>query len=712
MDKSYQPQESEDKTYKMWEDKGYFSPKPDKDKKPFTIIMPPPNANGALHIGHAVFVTLEDIMVRYHRMKGDATLWVPGADHAGIMTQVVYEKKLAEQGKTRFDLGREEFIKQTYEFSIQNKETMENQLRKLGASCDWERGKFTLDPEISKSVLLTFKKLYDDGLIYRGERIINWCIRCKTALSDLEVQHKEKQSKLYYIKYPIVDSDEFIVVATTRPETMLGDTAVAVHPDDKRYEQFIKRQVKIKLPLVNREIPLIADERIELEFGTGAVKITPAHDPLDFEIAKTHNLPVINVINQEAKITEKGGAYKGLKVKEAREKVLQDLEKLGLLEKEEDHQNSVSICERCKWPVEPLISKQWFVKAKELAKPAMEAVKSKEIEFIPERYEKVYFHWMENIRDWCISRQIWWGHRIPVWYCECGEVIVEVEPPKKCPKCKSKELKQDPDTLDTWFSSGQWPFNVFGWPKKTKDFEYFYPTAVMETGWDILFFWVARMIMFGIYCTGKAPFKHVYMHGLVRDKDRQKMSKSKGNVIDPLGVIDLHGADALRMALVFGTGPGNDVIITEDKIVAHRKFANKIWNASRFVLSQTENTELEQKILIPLSAEDKEILKMLNETIKSVTKDIESFHFNYAAETLYHFFWHTFCDKYIEQSKKQIREGNDEEKENTKQILLYVLLTSLKLLHPFMPFITEEIYQLLPVHGKDAMIIESWPKND
>ncbi len=710
MDKAYKPQENEDKIYKLWEKGGHFKAKPDKSKKPFTIIMPPPNANGVLHIGHAVFITLEDIMIRYHRMKGDVALWVPGTDHAGIMTQVVYEKKLAEKNKTRFDLGREEFIKQIYDFSMENSKAMENQLRKLGASCDWSRSKFTLDPEISQSVLFTFKKLYDAGLIYQGERIINWCSRCGTALSDLEVDHKEKQAVLYYIKYPIVNSDQFITVATTRPETMLGDTAVAVNPDDKRYKELVSQNIKIALPLTDREIPLIADQRIDLEFGTGAVKITPAHDGLDFEIGQDHSLEAINVIGKEWKMTDQAGEdYAGLKINKAKQKVLENLEKLGLLEKTEDHNSAVSICERCKTVIEPLISKQWFIKAKELAKPAIEAVKKKEIEFVPARFEKLYYHWMENIHDWCISRQIWWGHRIPVYYCECGEVMVEVEQPKKCSKCGSGKIIQDEDTLDTWFSSGQWPFNLFGWPKETKDYDYFYPTTVMETGWDILFFWVARMIMLGIFCTGKVPFKHIYMHGLVRDKNKQKMSKSKGNGIDPLEVIEKHGADALRMALVFGTGPGNDFIVSEEKIVGQRRFANKIWNAARFVLSQkcsVSDTEPLTK-----TAEDKKIISELNKTTQSVTKNIEEFQFHQSAEDLYHFFWHTFCDKYLEQSKKQIEEGSEEEKQNTKQILLYVLVTSLKLLHPFMPFVTETIYQSLP-HDKShpTLISVPWPK--
>ena len=719
MDKTYQSQQSETKIYQMWEKKGYFTPKIDPLKKPFVIIMPPPNANGSLHVGHAVFVTIEDIMIRYHRLKGEPTLWLPGADHAGIATQVVYERRLAKEGKTRYDLGREEFYRQTYDFSMKNKKVMENQLRKLGASCDWTREKFTLDPKISEAVLYTFKKLYDDGLLYRGERIINWCPRCQTALSDLEVKHKKRKAKLFFIKYPIENSDDFVMVATTRPETMLGDTAVAVHPDDGRYKKLLEKKVKIQVPLTQRTVPLVADERVDKEFGTGAVKITPGHDVLDFEIGTTHKLPIIKVIDKDSKMTKEAGKnYKGLEVLVCREKVVEDLKKNGLLDREEDYEHNIALCDRCDTVIEPLVSRQWFVKVKELGRAAMEAVKKGEIEFLPKHFEKLYFHWMENIRDWCVSRQLWWGHRIPAFYCECGEIIVDVKKPKECPKCKSKKLTQDPDTLDAWFSSGQWPFTVFGWPKETEDFKYFYPTTVMETGWDIIFFWVARMIMMGIYCTGKPPFRYVYFHGLVRDKDRQKKSKSKGNVIDPLGVIDMYGADALRMALIFGTGPGNDIIISEEKIVGQHRFANKIWNATRFVLANKPtriNTNLKNELLriTTFTRADKEILKTLKKTIESVTEDLDNFQFHKAAETLYHFFWHEFCDKYIEESKKQIQEAKTEKEiENTKNILFYVLLTSLKLLHPFMPFLTEEIYQLLPTRSKDALIIEDWPMNE
>ena len=713
METIFRPQEIESKIYKLWEKGGYFTPSIDPSKKPFVIIMPPPNTTGALHIGHAVFVTIQDILIRYQRMKGRPTLWLPGVDHAGIMTQVVYERELAKQGKTRFDLGREEFYRQTYKFSIEKKKIIENQLKKLGASCDWSRMKFTLDPKISEAVYYTFKKMYQDGLIYRGERIINWCPRCQTALSNLEVKHKNQMAKLYYINYPIVNSQIPIQVATTRPETMLGDTAVAVNPKDLRYKKFIGK--KAVLPLVKREIPIVSDNLVDPKFGTGAVKVTPAHDPIDFEIGKNHKLPIIKVIGEDGKMTsEAGKEYKGLDVISCREKVLKKLKKLGFLVKEKDYQHVVGICERCGTTIEPIVSQQWFIKTKELAKKAIEAVKRKKIKIIPKHYEKVYYHWLENIRDWCISRQIWWGHRIPVWYCRCGEIIVNIKPPRCCPKCKSTKLRQDPDTLDTWFSSAQWPFTVFGWPKKTRDFKYFYPTTVMETGYDILFFWVARMIMLGLYCTEKVPFKYVYLHGLVRDKDRQKMSKSKGNVIDPLGVIELYGADALRMALIFGTGIGRDIIISEEKIIAQRNFTTKIWNAARFTfqrLSEKDDFLRVKKGKLRFTPEDKWIFSELKKTTKKIAKYLENFQFHLAAREIYQFFWHKFCDKTIEDVKKRLRESeNLKDRMTAKRVLYEVFLTSLKLLHPFMPFITEELYQKLPWKQKEALIIEDWPR--
>ena len=717
METAYKPQKSESKIYKIWEKGKYFTPLFNYSKKPFVIIMPPPNANGVLHIGHAVFVTIEDIMVRYHRMKGEPTLWLPGADHAGIASQVAYEKELAKQGKTKFDLGREEFYKQTYGFTMKNRKIMEAQLKKLGASCDWTRKKFTLEPKVSKAIYYTFNKMHKDKLIYRGERIINWCPRCGTAISDLEVKYEDRLSKLTFIKYPILNSKDFITVATTRPETMLGDTAVAVHPTDNRYISLLKKNVQIYLPLTKRVIPLIADERIDAEFGTGAVKVTPGHDPVDFEIGTEHKLAVIKVIGKDGRMTKEAGKeYEGLTISSCREKILKNLEKKGLLLKQDEYKHAVGTCERCHTTIEPLVSEQWFIRTKKLAEGAIKAVKQKKIEFIPKHFEKIYFHWMKNIKDWCISRQIWWGHRIPVWYCDkCNKAIVAAKPPKNCPKCKSRNLRQDSDTLDTWFSSGQWPFTVFGWPKKTKDYNYFYPTTIMETGYDILFFWVARMIMMGIYCTGKAPFKYVFLHGLVRDKDRQKMSKSKGNVIDPLGMIDIYGADALRMALVFGTGSGRDIIISEEKIIAQRRFANKVWNAARFALQNLDLDTDFQKIKksdLSLTKEDKWILSELEKTVKKIDSDFKKFNFHQAAEEIYNFFWHKFCDKTIENIKKRLQESkNQKEKLAGRWVLYKVLLSSLKLLHPFMPFVTEEVYQMLPKKPKKVLIIDDWPSS-
>jgi len=717
IEKLYKPEKVETSIYNFWQENDFFKPKIDKKKKPFVIIMPPPNANASLHIGHAVFITLEDIMIRYHRLKGDPTLWVPGTDHAGIATQVVFERKLKKEGKKRTDFQREEFFKKCYEFTIKNREIIKNQIKKLGASCDWSREHFTLEPEITKSVYFTFGKLLKDGLIYRGKRIINWCPRCKTALSNLEVRHKTIKGKLYYLRYPILDSNNYLIVATTRPETMLGDSAVAVNPNDKRYKDLIKKKVKIKLPLVGRIIPLIVDKRVEIDFGTGAVKITPAHDFADFEIGKEHNLEFIQVIDEQARMTNNvPEKYQGLDRFECREKVLEDLKNKNLIEKIEDYNVPVSVCDRCGEIIEPLISEQWFVKTKKLAESAILAVKEGKIKFIPKHFEKIFFHWLENIQDWCISRQIWWGQRIPIWYCQNKKeknYFFSIEKPKECPFCKKCKPVQDPDTLDTWFSSGQWPFTVFGWPKKTKDFEYFYPTTVMETGWDILFFWVARMIMLGLYLTKKPPFTYVYLHGLVRDKDRKKMSKSKGNVIDPLGVISLYGADALRMALVFGTGAGRDIIISEEKIIGQRKFTNKIWNAARFLLSNIEEDfnflKIKESSLV-LSKEDKWILTETKKLEDFITEKIEKFQFHIAAEKIYHFFWHSFCDKTIENVKERLKKSNKEDKKAAKWVLCSVFYRLLILLHPFMPFITEKIYQLLPFKRKKALIIEDWPE--
>ncbi|MEX0617250.1 MAG: valine--tRNA ligase [Candidatus Woykebacteria bacterium] len=699
MEPIYNHKNVEKPLYELWEKKGAFAPKKG-GKKPFTIILPPPNANGRLHIGHAMYV-LEDIMIRFHRMRGDPTLWLPGADHAGILTQVVYERKLEKKGKSRHDLGREEFFKQTYAFTQENKKQMYEQLRAMGFSLDWTREKFTLDPEISKAVYKTFKTLYEDGLIYRGTRMINWCPRCATVLSDLEVNHKDKESNLWFLKYPIKNSTDQIIVATQRPETMLGDTAVAVNPKDKRYKNLVRKTVV--LPLMKREIPIIEDSYVDPSFGSGAVKITPAHDPNDYEIGERHKLPSIQVIGLDDKMTKEAGDYSGLDKYASRKQIIARLEELNLLEKTERYKTSVGICERCGTVVEPQVSKQWFVavnktgkSGKNLAKDAIAAVRSKKIKITPTRFEKIYFNWMENIHDWCISRQLWWGHQIPVWY-RGDEVYVGSEHPP------GEAWKQDPDTLDTWFSSGQWPYTTLGWGQTDdSDFKRFYPTTVMETGYDILFFWVARMIMLGIYATGKIPFETVYLHGLVRDEKGQKMSKSKDNVIDPLEVAEKYGADAVRMALVFGTGAGNDANVGEHKIKGMRNFSNKLWNIGRYVIDTKPEKVKENP---RQTKEDQWILRELDEVVNSVTRGIESYHFGIAAEVLYNFIWHDFADKYIEDSKNR--------REEAQPILEHVLLTSLKLLHPYMPFITEDLWQKMKeakmIEEKEDLIVAVWP---
>ncbi len=712
MDKQYNPKEVEGKIYKLWEESGFFNPDnlPDvQNRKPYCIIMPPPNANGALHTGHALFVTLEDIMTRYNRMRGAAALWLPGADHAGFETQVVFEKSLEKEGKTRFQFEREELYKMIWDFTQKNKVHMENQLRQLGASCDWSREKFTLDPEIIKIVYRTFKKMYGDGLVYRGTRVINWCTKHQTSLSDLEVSYENRRDKLIYIKYQFKDGDGHVVVATTRPETMLGDTAVAVNPSDERYKNFVGKI--LILPIMNREIPIVADEAVEKEFGTGAVKVTPAHDAVDFEISQRHGLPVIDVIGKDGKMTSQAGEFAGLKVAQAREKVVEKLKGIGAFEKEEDYEHSVALCYKCKNLIEPVVSEQWFVKTESLAKKAIEAVKNGEIKFHPEHYEKIFFNWMANIRDWNISRQIVWGIRIPAWFCgDCNNIMVsDGETPRECTKCHSKNISQDMDVFDTWFSSGQWPFATLR-VNQPSDFEKFYPTSVMETAWDILFFWVARMIMLGTYCTGKIPFRDVVLHGLIRDKDRQKMSKSKGNVIDPLAVVEQYGADALRMSLVFGTSAGRDIPMSENKIVAQRKFANKIWNAARFSLENLNDFD-PAGVKPVYTKEDEWILGELAQTAQKITKDLDSFQFHEAALSVYHFFWHSFCDKCIENVKERIKEPKSETDKKTAQFVLWkTLVDSLKLLHPFMPFVSEKIYQEIPHRPKIALIIEDWPE--
>ncbi len=682
LEKAYNPKEKEGEIYEMWEKGGYFTPKVDPSKKPFTVIMPPPNANGSLHVGHALGTTIQDIMIRYHRMKGDSTLWLPGADHAGFETQVVFDKKLEKEGRKRNEIPHEQLLKEMMDFTLANKQVMEDQLRKLGASCDWTRAKFTLDEGIVKTVYATFEKLKNDGLIYKGNRLVNWCCKHQTTLSDVEIKYEERTDPLYYIKYQVVGSEKFIEVATVRPETMLGDVAIAVNPKDKKYKNLIGQ--KVILPILNIEIPIISDEAVDMEFGTGAVKITPAHDFADYETWGRHKDEIPSpkiVIDKYGKMNDLAGQYQGMKVGEAREKIAADM-----IMPQKDYKHNVSVCYKCGTIIEPtLMDNQLFVKMDSLRDSAVTAVKNGNIKFTPNRFEKIFLQWMENLRDWNISRQIPWGIKIP----EEGSDQV----------------------FDTWFSSGQWPFATLQ-NTQEGDFEYFYPTSVMETGGDIIFFWVARMVMLGIYMTGKAPFENVYLHGLVRDKDKQKMSKSKGNVVNPLGVVDEHGADALRMALVFANSPGQDIPFAEEKIIAQRRFANKVWNAARFVLTQTENEKLKMKNEKLETEADKEILKALEETTKEITKDIETFQFHEAAQKIYHFFWHTFCDQYIEISKSQIQNAKtQEEKSNTQQILLFVLRESLKLLHPFMPFITEQIYQMLPNKDATALIIAPWPTN-
>jgi valyl-tRNA synthetase len=731
LSKTYNSKEVETEIYNSWEEKGYFHAliPASESKKPFSIVMPPPNANGALHIGHALFVTLEDIMARYARMNGRPTLLLPGADHAGILTQVVFERKLANKKISRYDLGRDEFFKQCMEFTLENKEGMYKQMRQLGASCDWKRAVFTLDLKISKEVIKTFVKLYEDGLIYRDFRMINWCPRCMTALSDLEVEHEEDKGFLYHIAYPLVeDGNKNIVVATTRPETMLGDTGVAVHPEDERYKNLIGKEVA--LPLTGRNIPIIADSKIDKEFGTGAVKMTPAHDPVDFEIGKRHSLPVVRVIDFRNRMTlEAGEEFSGLKDKEARDLVIKKLTEQGYLVKTENYSHQVGHCERCKTVVQPQVSQQWFVTIKPLAEKAVKAVKENQIKIVPKRFEKIYFNWMENLHDWCISRQLWWGHRIPVYYCGtkglselqrqmnpdlvknskegCGELIVANEKPSKCPHCGSSTIIQDPDTLDTWFSSGQWAFTALGYPE-SEEFKYFYPSSVMETGYDILPIWVSRMIMMGLYRTGEVPFYKVYLHGLVRDGKGQKMSKSKGNVIEPFTIIEKYGTDALRMALVVGATAGNDISVEESKIKGYRNFANKVWNIARFIYLSSEGKAIKslEEVRDKLNEKDNKFIEKTENLIREVTKYLEQDKYSMAGEALYSFIWHELADRYIEESKERVNNGDL----NSLAVLWYALRTSLKLLHPFMPFVTEAVWQQIKDKNEPDLIVSSWPK--
>ncbi len=712
MPKAYEPAKVERKWYKFWLEKDYFRARIEPGKKPFVIIMPLPNVTGELHMGHVCFLTPEDIMTRWHRMKGEPTLWLPGIDHAGIAAQVVVEKQLAKEGTNRHQMGREKFQERMFAWAKRCRHIITEQEQRIGSSCDWSRERFTLEPGPSRAVRTAFVRLYEKGLIYRGERIINWCPRCATALSDLETDHRELGGHLYYIKYPIKDSCESVTVATTRPETMLGDTAVAVNPNDKRFTGLVGK--RIILPLINREIPVVGDDVVDMEFGTGAVKVTPAHDPVDFDIAQRQGLPLINILNPDATLNENARQYRGLDRFDAREKVLKDLEEAGLLVKTEVYSHSVGHCMRCQTVVEPIASKQWFVKTAPLAKPAIEAVTGGRIKILPERFTKIYLNWMENIRDWCISRQLWWGHRIPVWYCrDCDDEFASVEEVAACcPKCGSIHIEQDPDVLDTWFSSALWPHSTMGWPDDTPDFRYFYPTTVMETGYDILFFWVARMIMMGLEDTGDIPFETVYLHGLLRDEKGEKMSKVRGNVLNPLEMADKYGTDALRFAVSTGTAPGNDIKMSAAKLEAGRNFANKLWNATRFVLRTLEAEEGNLEIRRgSLPVEDRWILSRLSAIASSVNGLMEDFQFGEALEQLYAFLWGEFCDWYIEMAKIRTSGVGGL---SPAPVLVFVLETSLRLLHPFMPFITEELWQNIKTRADigqetESIMVAPWP---
>ena len=710
MEKNYNSKDCEQRLYNNWVEKGYFHDEPDSNKEPFCIVMPPPNITGQLHTGHALDCTMQDTITRFKRMKGYCTLWLPGTDHASIATEVKILEQLAKDGITKENLTRDEFLEKAWEWYEQYGGRIVEQLKRMGSSCDWDRLRFTMDEGCSKAVREVFVKLYEKDLIYQGNRIINWCTDCKTALSDAEVEHEEQKSNLWHLRYPLTDGSGEIIVATTRPETMLGDSAVAVNPEDERYKDMIGKT--IMLPLMDREIPIIADDYVEMEFGTGAVKITPAHDPNDYQMAQRHDIGTINIMHEDGFLNEHAGKYCGLKAKEARKKVVEDLKAIDKLVKIEEYDHKVGVCYRCLTTVEPLISKQWFVKMQPLADPAIKAVDDGDVEFVPERFDKIYYNWMNNIRDWCISRQLWWGHRIPVWYCnDCNHMMVKRDDPTSCDKCNSKNICQDEDVLDTWFSSALWPFSTLGWPENTDDLKYFYPTDVLVTGYDIIFFWVARMIFSGLEQMDNIPFKHVLIHGLVRDSQGRKMSKSLGNGIDPIEIIEEFGADALRFALTANSSPGNDMRYNESKIEAARNFANKIWNASRFVLMNLGDERPNELNINGIDAADKWILSRLNIVTKEVTKNLETYELGMALQKVYDFIWSEFCDWYIEFSKSKLYEGTDEQKQSTGAVLYHVLISSLKLLHPFMPFVTEEIYQ--GFKGKDeSIMIDKWPEYD
>ena len=706
--KVYDPKEVEDRIYKSWLDGGYFHAEVDLAKDPYTVVIPPPNITGQLHMGHALNNTLQDILIRWRRMQGYNALWLPGTDHASIATEAKVVEAMKAEGITKDDIGREGFLERTWAWKEKYGGRIVEQLKKLGSSCDWDRERFTLDEGCSKAVKDVFVHLYEKDLIYRGERIINWCPHCLTSISDAEVEYEEKEGSFWHLRYPLSDGTGYIEVATTRPETMMGDTAVAVHPDDERYKNLVGKTVI--LPLMDREIPIIADEYVEMDFGTGAVKITPAHDPNDFEVGLRHNLPVVNVMEDNAIINENGGKYCGMDRYAARKAVVKDLEEGGYLVNIEPCKHNVGTCYRCGTVVEPRVSMQWFVRMEPLAKPAVEVVKNGTIKMVPSRFEKTYYNWMENIKDWCISRQLWWGHRIPAWYCDdCGEVIVSRGEPTVCPKCGSAHLKQDEDTLDTWFSSALWPFSTLGWPDETLDYKYFYPTATLVTAYDIIFFWVARMIFSGMEYTGKAPFSTVLFHGVIRDAQGRKMSKSLGNGVDPLEEIDKFGADALRFTLATNNSPGNDMRYSADRVEASRNFANKLWNAARFVLMNLDENEPAPYIPEDLALEDKWVLSKFNTLANDVTNNLEKFELGLAVQKLYDFIWDVFCDWYIEIAKVRLNSDDAKAAATAKGVLVYVLSNTLKLLHPFMPFITEEIWQTLP-HSGETIMRSEWPK--
>ena len=713
--KTYDPKGIEDRLYQKWLDKKYFHAEVDHSKTPFTIVIPPPNITGQLHMGHALDNTMQDILIRFKRMQGYNALWQPGTDHASIATEVKIIEKLKEQGIDKHDLGREKFLERAWDWKKEYGGRIISQLKKLGSSCDWDRERFTMDEGCNKAVTEVFCKMHEKGWIYKGSRIINWCPVCNTSISDAEVEYEEQAGHFWHIKYPLIEEDgsvstkEFLEFATTRPETMLGDTAVAVNPDDDRYKSIIGR--KVLLPIVNREIPIVADSYVDMEFGTGVVKITPAHDPNDFEVGKRHNLPVINIMNDDATINKNGGKFEGMDRYEARKAIVEELDKMGLLVRIEDYSHNVGTHDRCKTTIEPLVKEQWFVKMDELIKPAVEAVKNGDIKLIPKRMEKTYFNWTDNIRDWCISRQLWWGHRIPAYYCdECGEVVVAKKMPEVCPKCGCTHFTQDPDTLDTWFSSALWPFSTLGWPEQTEDLKYFYPTDVLVTGYDIIFFWVIRMIFSGYEQMGERPFKTVLFHGLVRDSQGRKMSKSLGNGIDPLEIIDQYGADALRLTLITGNAPGNDMRFYYEKVEANRNFANKVWNASRFIMMNMEGKEITVPAASELEPVDKWILSKCNTLVKDVTENMENYDLGIAVQKVYDFIWDEFCDWYIEMVKPRLYNSDDARSQNAALYTLKsVLIDALKLLHPYMPFITEEIFCTLQSE-EESIMISRWPE--